>query len=150
MASTTEKNLAVDAAHYSASSIALNSAKRGPDHAVSGATHLDFWEAEAAPPGWWECELNSPRAARCFSFNVYDGILDPSSFSIQGSDDGEEWITLLKAENETGFKGQVKVYEFENARCFKFYRIHIDKTMGGPASETAPFLKGVTLCENDA
>jgi len=142
------RNLAaLEAVRFGASSTAESISQRGPENAVEGS---QFWEAASPPPGWWSVDLESPRAIQRLSLRVFDGVLDPSNFQLQGledDDDEESWMTIFKVEEEKGIRGDVKTYSFENQRCFRRYRLLIEKTMGGPESETHPFLQGVGLFE---
>lgn len=141
-------NLAVlEAVKFSASSTAESAVQRGPDQAVAGAS---FWEAASPPPGWWSVELESPRAVQRLSFSIFDGVLDPAAFQLQAltdEEDEESWITIFTAEEEKGCRGDEKIYSFENERAFRRYRLLIERTMGGPETETHPFLQGVGLFE---
>jgi len=143
------RNLAaLEAVKFAASSTAENLTKRGPEHAVAGAT---FWEAAEPPPGWWSVELDSPRAIQRLSFRLFDGVLDPATFQLEAlaEDQDSSWVTIFKAVEETGARGEEKSYSFENERCFRCYRLLIERTMGGPETETHPFLQGVGLFEED-
>jgi len=148
MTGSNSRNVAaLEAVKFAASSIADTLAQRGPEHAVAGAS---FWEAAEPPPGWWSVELDSPRAIQRLSFRLFDGILDPATFQLEGlSEDDDSWITIFKAEEERGARGEEKSYSFENERCFRRYRLLIERTMGGPETETHPFLQGVGLFEED-
>lgn len=142
------RNLAaLEAVKFTASSTADTLLQRGPEHAVAGAS---FWEAASPPPGWWSVELESPRAIQRLSLRLFDGVLDPASFQLQAlqdDSDEESWKTIFAAEAETGARGDVKTYSFENEECFRKYRLLIERTMGGPESETHPFLQGVGMFE---
>lgn len=139
---------ALESVKFDASSTGDNVLQRGPEHAVEGA---HFWEAATPPPGWWSVDLESPRAIQTLTLRVFDGVLDPSTFQLQAlaDDDDDSWMTIFKAENETGTRGELKTYSFSNARCFRRYRLLIERTMGGPESETHPFLQGVGLFEEN-
>jgi len=145
------RNLAaLESVQFGASSTSECVIHRGPEDAVEGAKF--FWEAATPPPGWWSVELDSPRAVRRLSYRVFDGVLDPSTFQLQALTDDEDpdsWMTIFQAENEKGIRGEMKTHSFENSRCFRRYRLLIEKTMGGPESETHPFLKGVGLFEEE-
>ena len=50
-------------------------------------------------------DLESPRAIQRLSLRVFDGVLDPSNFQLQGledDDDEESWMTIFKVEEEKG------------------------------------------------
>jgi len=151
---TNLRNLAaLESVAFSASSIVETDTPKGPELAVETGKRHDFWEAAEPPPGWWSVDLESPRAVNSFTHRVFDGIIDPSSFQVQGLENEEDensWITIFEAQDEKGVRGETKTYTFENARCFCKYRIVIEKTMGGPESETHPFLQGIGLFEEEA
>jgi len=153
LATTNLRNLAaLESVKFDASSTVESAVLKGPELAVESGKRYDFWEAAAPPPGWWSVDLESPRAVNRFTHRVFDGIIDPSSFQLQGlesEDDEDSWMTVFEAQDEKGIRGETKTYTFENARCFCKYRIVVEKTMGGPESETHPFLQGVGLFEEE-
>lgn len=152
--STNLRNLAaLESVHFAASSTDETSVQKGPESAVESGILNNFWEAAVPPPGWWCVDLESPRAITRFTHRVFDGVIDPSTFQLQGLENDEDdnsWFTIFEAQDEKGDRGEMKTYTFENARCFQKYRIVIEKTMGGPESETHPFLHGIGLFEEEA
>jgi len=123
-----------------------------PNAAVESGNRGDFWEAAEPPPGWWSVDLESPRAINQFTHRIFDGIIDPSTFLLQALQDDEDegsWLTIFEVQDVKGVRGETKTYCFENARCFRKYRVVVEKTMGGPETETHPFLQGIGLFEEE-
>lgn len=147
------RNLAaLESLMFSASSTVESVPRKGPESAVESGKPNDFWEAATPPPGWWCVELESPRAISGLTHRVFDGVLDPSTFQLQAlenDDDEQSWVTVFEARDEKGVRGERKTYSFENSRCFQKYRIVVESTMGGPETETHPFLQGVGLFEQE-
>jgi hypothetical protein len=112
-----------------ASSIYCNSPSYGPTHALPGATKNLFWHANGVPPQWWSVELHEPKIVARLQFKLVNGQNDPADFSLDASHDGTNWETIMEQANQTGRVGEVKTYELMNRNEFRFYRVHIKRTM---------------------
>lgn len=55
----------------------------------------------------------------------------PSSFQIQGSNNGTSWTTLLSAQNFSWYNNEVKDLPFGNSDGYLYYRILVTSTNGG-------------------
>lgn len=76
-----------------------------------------------------------------------DGYLDqaPSTFQIQGSNDGENWDVL---DSETGISwstlGELRVFLFENETAYLYYRLYITANQGSAYNGCSCFILGRT------
>ncbi|MCX5683641.1 MAG: glycoside hydrolase N-terminal domain-containing protein [Planctomycetota bacterium] len=135
--------------------------------AVCASEHKAFYEAEevaAAGDGnpatkWcvehkgrpviWELRLPEARAIDKYAFTSANDTpaRDPSTWQFSGYNDGKEWTTLDRHENEPPFakRGETKSYACKNTAAFRIYRLTFEPNKGVAHFQVAEIsIPGVT------
>ena len=134
---------------------------------VCASGHKAFFEAEeiaAAGDGnaatkWcvehhdrsviWELRLPEPRVVDRYAFTSAGDVpqRDPSTWELAGSNDGKEWTSLDRHENEPPFakRGETKSFSCTNAKSFRTYRLTFEPSKEVPHFQIAEIaIPGVT------
>jgi len=85
-------------------------------------------------PFWINLEFEEPIVAGYYSFTSGNDApdRDPQDWEIQGSQDGETWITLDSREDyRFSDRTQTREFYFDNNTAYKFYRLDISSNGGG-------------------
>ena len=83
---------------------------------------------------WLQVELNTPTAANSYTLTSANDIpeRDPIDWNLQGSQDGENWVTLdSKSGEEFTSRFQQRVFWINNTTAYKFYRLNIQRNRSG-------------------
>lgn len=101
-----------------------------PFCALPEATQLRYWQSSGPPPQWWSMELSEPKVVGRFQFQLmcYNGRRGSADFSVEASHDGMNWEEILQKLVEKA-QCEYLVYEVDNKKSFRFYRICILKTI---------------------
>jgi alpha-L-fucosidase 2 len=137
---------------------------------VCASDHKAFYESEevaAASDGnpatkWcvehkgrpviWELRLPEARVVDKYAFTSANDTpaRDPSTWELCGSNDGKEWTSLDRHENEPPFakRGETKSYACKNAKAFRIYRLTFQPNKGVPHFQVAEIaIPGVTAAQ---
>ncbi|MFU8854942.1 ThuA domain-containing protein [Micromonospora sp. SL1-18] len=83
--------------------------------------------------GWAEVRLEKPAAITRYaltSANDFDDR-DPKNWTLQGSQDGQNWVDLDKRSNETfPQRFQTREFKFENSTVYPWYKLDITANNG--------------------
>src|SRR5574341_389336 len=93
-----------------------------------------------APTGWVRFELAEPVAVVRYALSSANDApgRDPRDWTLQGSQDGQAWTTLDRRSGEVFTERfQTKVYEFDNATAYRFYRLDVTANSGDPILQLA-------------
>lgn len=89
---------------------------------------------------WLQFELNEPTVAGAYTITSANDLpqRDPIDWNVQGSHDGENWVTLDSRSGEVfEERFQLKVYRINNEVAYKFYRLNVLRNRSGDAFQIA-------------
>ncbi|ROT29455.1 ThuA domain-containing protein [Micromonospora sp. HM5-17] len=93
-----------------------------------------------SPNGWVVAKLGAPVALSRYaltSANDFPGR-DPKDWTLQGSNDGENWTDLDRRTGETfPQRFQTKQYAVDNTEAYQYYRLTITANSGEPLTQLA-------------
>lgn len=100
-----------------------------------------YWRPAAnSLPAWWQIQCPSAKTYRSYTINCSDGAGNvptyaPTSWMVQGSNDGSVWTDLDSQEMDISYWVlQVGNYQIENPGSYSYYRINFTAN-NGAASE---------------
>lgn len=109
-------------------------------HAVDGKDDTKWLAFDDS--AWLSVELAEPAAVSHYalvSANDFPGR-DPKDWTLQGSNDGENWIDLDSRSGEDfPNRFQAKQYRFDNDTAYSHYRLNITANDGEDATQLAEF-----------
>lgn len=94
---------------------------------------------------WLQYELNEPAVANAYTITTgYDSETyperDPADWTLAGSNDGEEWVTLdNRLDEEFAQNSITRVYRINNRTAYKFYRLDITRVRSGSTLQIGDF-----------
>ncbi|WP_353128532.1 discoidin domain-containing protein [Parapedobacter pyrenivorans] len=89
---------------------------------------------------WLQFELNEPTVAGAYTITSANDLpeRDPIDWNVQGSHDGENWVTIDSRSGEIfEERFQLKVYRITNEVAYKFYRLNVLRNRSGGAFQVA-------------
>ncbi|GGG91270.1 hypothetical protein GCM10007415_27330 [Parapedobacter pyrenivorans] len=89
---------------------------------------------------WLQFELNEPTVAGAYTITSANDLpeRDPIDWNVQGSHDGENWVTIDSRSGEIfEERFQLKVYRINNEVAYKFYRLNVLRNRSGGAFQVA-------------
>lgn len=111
----------------------------GGPMAVEGSGKLNDFDlhskffANGFTPGFWiQQEAASPVIANAYLISSANDApnRDPKSWTLQGSNDQQNWTALDTRQGETfDSRRSFKVYDFNNATAYRYYRLQISETL---------------------
>ncbi|MCG2726075.1 MAG: hypothetical protein L6420_07445, partial [Elusimicrobia bacterium] len=115
----------------------------------------DCWlSASTAFPHWLKYQFTSGRIIQRYTVVArnYSLIRYPGSWTLQGSKNDSDWITLDTQTGQTFTQAEKKIYSFTNSISYIYYRIHI--TAGEDASSVAigefELMERALQCESES
>jgi predicted alpha-1,2-mannosidase len=85
------------------------------------------------PTGWVRFELSEPVAVVDYALTSANDAptRDPRDWTLQGSNDGENWTTLDTRTDQTfAERFETKEYRFDNDQAYRYYRLDITRNSG--------------------
>ncbi|MGW9306612.1 ThuA domain-containing protein [Saccharomonospora azurea] len=124
----------------SASASNENAPNESAAHAVDGKDDTKWLAFDSS--AWLSVELAEPTAVSHYgvvSANDFPDR-DPKDWTLQGSNDGENW-TDLDSQSDEDFPNrfQPKQYRFDNETSYSHYRLNITANRGADATQLAEF-----------
>jgi tetratricopeptide (TPR) repeat protein len=99
----------------------------GPQNLFWG--HLMIWHSQSPPeyPEWLEFELPQPQKWKGISIKPQEGNHErsPSTFTIMGSNDKQEWEPLLSISDYKWISDNWQQWNFEGQNEYKYYKMEI-------------------------
>jgi len=106
----------------------------GIEASVDGDAGTKWCVVPDGVPVIWELRLPDARVVNQYSFTSGGDVpeRDPSTWEFSGSNNGKDWTTLDRHENEPPMakRGDVKSYTCKNAEAYKAYRLTFMPTKG--------------------
>jgi len=122
-------------------------------HAFNGTLgSLYYWDA-GTDTGWLQYEFDSPAMITRYTItnrvNSSDVDRAPRDWTLEASNDGEDWSILHTVTDETQWeRGEQRSFEFDNSQEYTHYRIDITQNNGGGRLHIHELdLKGPTTVE---
>jgi predicted alpha-1,2-mannosidase len=92
------------------------------------------------PSGWVRYQLSEPVAVVDYALTSANDSpdRDPSTWSLQGSHDGDTWTTLdTQSGQDFEQRFQTKEYRLQNSVAYEYYRLDITANSGGDLTQLA-------------
>ena len=106
----------------------------GPQNLFLG--DLMIWHSQSPPeyPEWLEFELLKPQKWQGISIKPHQGHYEraPSTFTIMGSNDKQEWESLLSVSDYKWVSDNWHQWNFEPSDKYKYYKMEIFANNGHP------------------
>jgi len=104
--------------------------------AIGGSTDAMMWDiaggqgyiSGTVTTGWAQYQFSSAKIIRAIDMNGQDygaGYTIPASFTIQGSNNGSSWTTLMTVATAGLTSGVTKRFEFYNNVAYSYLRVNI-------------------------
>ena len=127
-----EKTLKVKS-HVPVESFSLTVDSGDPDFEERNLLVQTFWETTKGFPHWitYDFKAERPGMLRYLLQTGPHGDDStqrmPRDWELQASDDGLDWITIDKRENQTDWKeNEMRIYNIKNPVPYRFYRLYIE------------------------
>lgn len=104
-----------------------------------------YWAANSTVTAWWQYDFgaSNEKTLRRIDIRARDAgpQNSPSDFTIQYSNDGSTWTTVLTVTGETGWTAsQLRLFTFDNAVAARYWRVDITDVDGGSNIAVAEFI----------
>jgi hypothetical protein len=103
------------------------------------------WVGLGASDVWLQVKLPAAQAFNTFKIVARnDEYLNesPQNFSLQGSNDEENWDTLSTTTGCSWTSGEIKTFSFNNETPYEYYRLYISTNCGGTNTGISGFILG--------
>ena len=112
-----------------------------PARACDGDATLSGWGNANALPAWLEYDFPGPAVVSGYRISVSAAqsggwtstAYNPIGWRLEGSDDGQAWVTLDARSHVVARFGQLPDFVFDNAVGYRRYRLAITENGGGGA-----------------
>lgn len=100
---------------------------------IDGNTQSKFLQSDFSGDLWMQLAFEDAVFAGAYTLTSANDApeRDPKDWNLQGSDDGENWVTL-DTRNDEVFNGRflTKRYEFNSAVSYSYYRLNVTDNQG--------------------
>lgn len=84
------------------------------------------WESDAGFPAWLQYQFPSAKTATSYAITAdVTPTLDPTDWTLEGSNDGSTWTTLDTVSGESFTSGQRKTFTPTTTGSYSYYRLNI-------------------------
>lgn len=117
-----------------------NSAVEAGKYVFDGNPETKYYLGNLSSSIWMQAEFETPVLSNAYTLTSANDLphRDPTDWMLQGSQDGESWITLDSRVSEIfDNRFDLRVFRIKNTTAYKFYRLTILRTQGGTQFQLA-------------